>query len=75
MDTPTARRLLIDLEPPLPRHWCDGDEFLSAFFNALSMSFPIGEQFFIDAVRNGAKALPSAQAATLRAELQDFIGQ
>jgi hypothetical protein len=75
MATPTVRRLLIDLEPPLPRHWCDGDAFLSAFFNALSMSFPIGEQFFIDAVRNGAKALPPAQAATLRAELQGFIGQ
>ena len=75
MDTPTVRRLLIDLEPPLPRHWCDGDAFLSAFFNALSMSFPIGEQFFIDAVRNGAQALPPAQAATLRAELQGFIGQ
>ena len=43
-----VRRLLIDLETPFARHWCGGDAFRSALFNALSMSFPIGEQFFID---------------------------
>mgnify|MGYP001003658021 FL=1 len=53
-----VRRLLIDLETPLARHWCGGDAFRSALFNALSMSFPVGEQFFIDAVRDGHKALP-----------------
>ena len=44
-----VRRLLIDLETPFARHWCGGDAFRSALFNALSMSFPVGEQFFIDA--------------------------
>ena len=48
-----VRRLLIDLETPFERHWCGGDAFRTAFFNALSMSFPVGEQFFIDAVRGG----------------------
>ena len=48
-----VRRLLIDLESDVPRHWCGGDPFRTAFFDALSMSFPVGEQFFIDAVRNG----------------------
>ncbi|MFL6717281.1 MAG: metal-dependent hydrolase, partial [Burkholderiaceae bacterium] len=51
-----VRRLLIDREAPFARHWCGGDAFRTAFFNALSMSFPIGEQFFIDSVRNGYKA-------------------
>jgi len=70
-----VRRLLIDLEQPVPRHWCGGDPFLTAWFNALSMSFPVGEQFFIDAVREGAKALPEAQQARWEAEVKGFIGQ
>src|SRR3989344_3584686 len=58
-----VRRLLIDLETPFDRHWCGGDAFRTAFFNALSMSFPVGEQFFIDAVKGGHKAMPPEQHA------------
>lgn len=70
-----VRRLLIDLETPLPRHWCGGDAFQTAFFNALSMSFPVGEQFFIDSVRNGLKALPAGVQDKYKAEVQGFVGQ
>ena len=70
-----VRRLLIDLEKPVARHWCAGDAFLTAWFNALSMSFPIGEQFFIDSVRNGHKALPPESQAAMQAEVQGFVGQ
>ena len=70
-----VRRLLIDLEKPFERHWCDGDPFRTALFNALSMSFPVGEQFFIDAVRNAAKTLPPAQQAQFDAEVRGFVGQ
>lgn len=70
-----VRRLLIDLEQPFERHWCGGDAFRSALFNALSMSFPIGEQFFIDSVRNGLKALPEAEQARFATEVQGFVGQ
>jgi len=70
-----VRRLLVDMQAPIARHWCDGDPFRTAFFNALSMSFPVGEQFFIDAVRKGLKALPAAQQERFRAEVQGFIGQ
>ena len=70
-----VRRLLIDLETPLPRHWCDGDPFRTALFNALSMSFPVGEQFFIDSVRAGHKLLPDGQQAAYKSEVQGFIGQ
>lgn len=70
-----VRRLLIDLDTPVPRHWCGGDAFLTALFNALSMSFPVGEQFFIDSVREGAGLLPAEQQAAWRDTLRGFIGQ
>ncbi|MDF2467431.1 MAG: hypothetical protein K0Q43_5666 [Ramlibacter sp.] len=70
-----VRRLLIDMEAPIARHWCGGDAFRTALFNALSMSFPVGEQFFIDAVRNGFKALPLDKQERFRAEVQGFMGQ
>jgi predicted metal-dependent hydrolase len=70
-----VRRLLIDMEAPFERHWCGGDAFRSALFNALSMSFPVGEQFFIDSVRAGLATLPSEQQRRWRAEVQGFIGQ
>ncbi|MFZ9407087.1 MAG: metal-dependent hydrolase [Burkholderiaceae bacterium] len=70
-----VRRLLVDMKAPIARHWCDADAFRSAFFNALSMSFPVGEQFFIDAVRAGFKALPADQQERFKEEVQGFIGQ
>jgi predicted metal-dependent hydrolase len=39
-----VRRLLVDLQTPIVGHWNGGDAFRTAFFNALSMSFPAGEQ-------------------------------
>lgn len=71
----TVRRLLIDLERPIDRHWCGGDAFLTAWFNALSMSFPVGEQFFLDSVRAGHKALPDDQQPRWDAEVKGFVGQ
>ena len=71
----TVRKLLIDLTTPIATRWNGGDAFRSAFFNALSMSFPIGEQYFIDSVRAGLKALPDQQRAQLAAEVQGFVGQ
>lgn len=70
-----VRRLLVDLATPLPRHWNGGDAFRTALFNALSMSFPVGEQFFIDAVRAGLAALPAEQRARFQAEVRGFVGQ
>ena len=70
-----VRRLLVDMEAPIARHWCAGDAFRTALFNALSMSFPFGEQFFIDSVRNGFKELSPQQQERFRAEVQGFVGQ
>jgi len=70
-----VRRLLIDLEAPFVRRWCGGDAFRSALFGALSMSFPVGEQYFIDSVRAGLKRLPEPQREAFAAEVQGFVGQ
>jgi len=75
MTHPVVRRLLIDLETPFARHWHGGDVFRTAFSNALSMSFPLGEQFFIDSVRAGLKALPESEGERFAAEVQGFVGQ
>jgi uncharacterized protein len=70
-----VRRLLVDMQAPIARHWCAGDAFRTALFNALSMSFPVGEQFFIDSVRQGLATLPPDQQEKFRAEVQGFVGQ
>src|SRR4051812_29945514 len=70
-----VRRPLVDREAAMPRHWCAGDAFRTAFFDALSMSFPVGEQFFIDSVRNGFKTLPASEQEKFKPEVQGFIGQ
>ena len=69
-----VRRLRIDLDTPLPRHWA-GDAFRTAFFNALSMSFPAGEQLFIDSLKKAMAALPADQRAGFEDEVRGFIGQ
>jgi uncharacterized protein len=74
-----VRRLLVDLQSPLPRHWNGGDAFRTAWFNALSFSFPAGEQVFIDAIKRGLAhlpaSLPAAQRERFEAEARAFIGQ
>ncbi|MCJ0763929.1 metal-dependent hydrolase [Variovorax terrae] len=70
------RKLEVDLSGGFARHWHGGDPFRSQYYNALSMSFPVGEQFFIDSVRAALKLLPETEAhAPLRATIQGFIGQ
>ena len=71
----TVRKLLIDLNTPFAVRWNGQDAFRSAFFNALSMSFPVGEQFFMDSVRAGMRALPDSARLPLAAEVQGFVGQ
>jgi predicted metal-dependent hydrolase len=53
------------------RWWLGGDPFGSAFYNALSATFPQGERFFMDSVRRFKADLPGALAA----EAQAFVAQ
>lgn len=72
----TVRRLHINLSKGFPRFWNGNDAFRTNFANALSMSFPVGEQFFIDAVKAGLTHLPaSPENEALHNGLKKFIGQ
>ena len=75
MSQPVIRQLLIDLKSPFALRWNGGDAFTSAFMNALSLSFPIGEQFFLDSVRNALKQLPAEQQIAMQDEVKGFVGQ
>jgi uncharacterized protein len=60
MNTIASPAIEVDIAPrplrtqwpaDLPRHWYRGKAFDTHFMNALSLLFPNGEKFFIDAVR------------------------
>jgi len=71
----TVRKLLIDLDTPFELRWNGGDAFTSALMYALSLSFPVGEQFFIDSLRRGVKELSPELQATFAQDIKGFIGQ
>lgn len=58
-------------EGPSQRHWLAGDPVASAWFTALSASFPRGEAMFIDAV----KAHRDGVAPALAEAIRDFVKQ
>ena len=43
----------------IPRYWLGGDPFKTRFFEAMSLTFPDGERYFIDCVRGGRAPSPS----------------
>jgi len=45
------RNRQFDVEETLATNWNGGDPFRTAFFDAMSILFPYGEQFFIDSVK------------------------
>lgn len=49
------------------RHWLNGDPIATAFFNALSITFPRGEAYFIDSVRAFRDGVPDRLAAEIAA--------
>ena len=71
-----VRTLAADLSAGFPLRWFDGDAFRSHLFNAMSMSFPVGEQSFIDSVLGAARLLPKTpEHASLHATIRDFAAQ
>lgn len=72
----TVRKLTVDLASGFGRHWHSNDAYRSMYYNALSMSFPVGEQSFIDSVRDTMDQLPDdPKYDRLRADIAQFIGQ
>ncbi len=70
-----VRRLLIDLQPGFDQRWFGGDSFKTAFFNAMSMTFPVGEQFFMDSVRDCIPLIPESKRSKFELEVKGFVGQ
>ncbi|MDX1799875.1 MAG: metal-dependent hydrolase [Marinobacter sp.] len=68
----SPRHLNFDVEDDLRTLWFGNDVFRTAFFNALSLQFPEGEQQFIDAVRLYRDRIDDPKLA---AEIRGFIGQ
>ena len=67
-----ARNRSFELRESLGRDWHGGREFETAFFNALSLSFPSGEKFFVDSVRH---YLPRIDDARLKEDAAVFVQQ
>ena len=49
--TMIKRNPSFELKKHLSSNWANNDAFLTAVFNALSISFPKGEKFFMNSVR------------------------
>jgi predicted metal-dependent hydrolase len=55
------------------RHWLNGDPIATAFFNALSITFPRGEAFFIESVRAFRDGVPDRLAGEIAAFVQQEV--
>jgi predicted metal-dependent hydrolase len=55
------------------RWWLAGDPFATAFYNALSISFPKGEGFFIESARAFCDGAPPKLAAEINAFVQQEV--
>lgn len=61
-----------DIARSLERDWFDNHPFKTAWFNAMSITFPLGEKFFIDSVRHFSDQIDDPK---LNEEIRGFCGQ
>lgn len=66
------RRKSFDIEAALAREWHGDSHFVTAWFNAMSLLFPLGEKFFIDSVVHFEDQVDDPQ---LKAEIAAFRAQ
>jgi predicted metal-dependent hydrolase len=67
-----VRDLKFNRDPAIhPRWWHGGDPVPTAFFNALSCTFPAGEKFFMDSVR----AYRRDVGPELQGQIKQFLAQ
>nr|WP_206377015.1 metal-dependent hydrolase [Sphingomonas sp. G-3-2-10] len=69
--TPRDRRFGRDAKQA--RWWLGGDPIASAFMNALSVTFPKGEAFFIESVKAFRDGVPDKLAQEIRAFVQQEV--
>lgn len=51
------RNLHFGFDKSLPAYWHSGNPVISSYYDALSLTFPEGERFFIDSVKNYAREI------------------
>ena len=61
-----------NIDTALQGEWLDNNAFLTAFFNGMSITFPVGEKFFIDSVRYYADQITDP---ALKEDIRGFCGQ
>jgi uncharacterized protein len=61
-----------DIARSLAGDWFDGHAFKTGWFNAMSITFPLGEKFFIDSVRHFAGEIEDPK---LTEDIRGFCGQ
>jgi len=67
-----ARRVHFEFDEALPADWHSGNPAITHFFDALSLTFPEGERFFIDSVKHFA---PRIEGEALREQVKGFTAQ
>jgi len=65
------RNVMFARDRSAARWWNGGDAVATAFYNSLSLTFPKGEAFFIESVRNFRDSVPASQ----QAQIDAFIKQ
>ena len=68
----TKRNPQLDLADALKCDWMNDHQFATAWFNAMSITFPMGEQFFINSVRHYRDRITDPK---LKQEMKDFYSQ
>jgi hypothetical protein len=62
----------IPFDDSIPKHWADGNPVASHIFNALNLTFPEGERFFIRAVNDHVADI---EDPALKKQARAFAGQ
>lgn len=70
--TITPRDISLAIPGDTPRYWMGGDPFSTHLMNTLSLMFPPGERFFMDAVRAFRAEVKDPRLA---AQVRGFVGQ
>jgi predicted metal-dependent hydrolase len=61
-----------EISDALSKDWFDNHPFKTAWFNSMSITFPLGEKFFIDSVRHFVDQIEDSK---LQEEIKGFCGQ
>ncbi|MEO6388801.1 MAG: metal-dependent hydrolase [Croceibacterium sp.] len=69
----TVRNLRFGRDTPQPRWWLENDPVGTAWFNALSATFPRGETLFVDAVKAHREGTPAWLADDIRAFVKQEV--